>query len=171
MRITILRPVVRHEVPCIRAVMKDTALGLSQQSVEAEGSRAQEVLCPAGSSPDNGGMGLVLPDNPGPSSEVERRNESEPVVEPPLSRSRLQPGGYGPVSGACLPHGGDGNSDVGSWCRLRGHGEGLRRSRGDVAGEKLGAHPTERCAGNMGTICELPKPATSQVADGRSTVD
>jgi len=51
--------------------------------------------------------------------------------------------------------------------RLRGHGECLRRSRGEAAGEKLGAHPTKRCVGNMRTIPVLPTAATNQVVAGQ----
>ena len=37
-------------------------------------------------------------------------------------------------------------------CRWGGHGEGLRRSRGDAAGAKLGAGLIDRFAVNTGTI-------------------
>jgi hypothetical protein len=36
--------------------------------------------------------------------------------------------------------------------RWGGHGEGLRRNRGDAAGAKLGAKPIDRFAVNTGTI-------------------
>ena len=37
-----------------------------------------------------------------------------------------------------------------------GHEEGLRRTRGEAAGEKLGAAPVDRSAMNVGTILGLP---------------
>lgn len=39
-----------------------------------------------------------------------------------------------------------------------GHGEGLRRIRGEAAGEKLGADPVNRHTLNMGTISTSPSP-------------
>src|SRR5215218_7789279 len=40
--------------------------------------------------------------------------------------------------------------------RRGGHEEGLRRTRGEAAGEKLGAAPVDRSAMNVGTILGLP---------------
>jgi hypothetical protein len=37
-------------------------------------------------------------------------------------------------------------------CWLGGHGEGLRRSRGDVAGVQPGADPVDRRSVNVGTV-------------------
>ena len=44
------------------------------------------------------------------------------------------------------------DSVAGLACRWGGHGEGLRRSRGDAAGAKLGAKLIDRFAVNTGTI-------------------
>jgi hypothetical protein len=44
------------------------------------------------------------------------------------------------------------DSVAGLACRWGGHGEGLRRSRGDAAGAKLGAQLIDRFAVNTGTI-------------------
>lgn len=44
------------------------------------------------------------------------------------------------------------DSVAGMACRWGGHGEGLRRSRGEAAGAKLDAKLTDRFAVNTGTI-------------------
>ena len=44
------------------------------------------------------------------------------------------------------------DSEAGLACRRGGHGEGLRRSRGDAAGAKLDAKLIDRFAVNTGTI-------------------
>lgn len=81
----------------------------------------------------------------------------KPVVETPKGVSRLEPGGCGPVSSARpLLHSvrlrAEGRRSAG------GHGEGLRRSRGEAAGEKLDAHPVNWSMVNVGTAAEPPLP-------------
>jgi len=49
---------------------------------------------------------------------------------------------------------------------LGGHGEGLRRSRGEVAGEELGTDPVERLVVNVGSLAGLPYPTVIQAAGG-----
>ena len=49
-----------------------------------------------------------------------------------------------------------------------GHGESLRRIRGEAAGEKLGADPVNRHTLNMGTISALPTPPLIQSGDGQA---
>lgn len=49
-----------------------------------------------------------------------------------------------------------------------GHGEGLRRIRGEAAGEKLGADPVNRHTLNMGTISALPTPPLNQSGGGQA---
>jgi hypothetical protein len=44
------------------------------------------------------------------------------------------------------------DSEAGLACRWGGHGEGLRRSRGEAAGAKLDAKLIDRFAVNTGTI-------------------
>ena len=48
-----------------------------------------------------------------------------------------------------------------------GHGEGLRRIRGEAAGEKLGAAPVNRHTLNMGTISASPSPLLIQSGGGQ----
>jgi hypothetical protein len=62
------------------------------------------------------------------------------------------------------------NSDIGGHGRSGGHGEGLRRSRGEAAGEKLGADPIERCMVNMGTIRDRPPHRPARSVTGRPAV-
>jgi hypothetical protein len=88
------------------------------------------------------------------------------VVEPPQVQNRLQPGGYGP-GGSAHPSGGLDDSDVGELGWLGGHGEGLRRSHGEAAGEKLGASPVERSTVNVGTTSGSPSPSISSVEVGQ----
>ena len=54
---------------------------------------------------------------------------------PLKSMNRLQPGGYGPDSSARLGDGCSGDSEAGELGRWGGHEEGLRRTRGEAAGE------------------------------------
>lgn len=48
-----------------------------------------------------------------------------------------------------------------------GHGECLRRTRGEAAGAELGADPADRNTVNMGTLPFLPSPACGQHVDGQ----
>ena len=89
-------------------------------------------------------------------------------MKPPQGQNRLQPGGYGPDRSARLGQVGPGDSEAGGTGRWGGHDEGLRRSRGDAAGEKLGASPVERSAVNVGTILGSPSPPASQVGGGKA---
>jgi hypothetical protein len=92
----------------------------------------------------------------------------EPVVEPPQVQNRLQPGGYGPDRSARSGEVRPGDSVVGQSGRRGGHGEGLRRSHGDAAGEKLGASPVERSAVNVGTVLGSSSPPAGQVGGGQA---
>ena len=122
-----------------------------------------------GSSPDNDGTGRHR--QTARVRQARRRGVrvQEPVVEPPKVERRLEPDGCGPVSGA---HG-DGvavgvtsvRSRIG---RAGGHGEVLRGSRGEAAGEELGAYPVEREAVNVGTIPRLPSILASQAGRGQA---
>jgi hypothetical protein len=92
----------------------------------------------------------------------------KPVVEPPQVQNRLQLGGYGSGSSArpgeiCLD-----DSKGGELCRYGGHGESLRRTHGDAAGEKLGASSAERSAVNVGTTLGLPYILAIQAGNGQA---
>lgn len=49
-----------------------------------------------------------------------------------------------------------------------GHGESLRRTRGEAVGEKLGADPVNRHTLNMGTISALPSAPLDLSGDGQA---
>src|ERR687885_2396320 len=61
-----------------------------------------------------------------------------------------------------------GDSVAGEQGRRGGHGEGLRRTHGDTAGEELGASPVERSAVNVGTVPEPPSPPASRAGGGQA---
>src|SRR5215211_2104321 len=58
--------------------------------------------------------------------------------------------------------------DAGETGRRGGHEEGLRRTRGEAAGEKLGTAPVNRCVGNVGTRPRWPSPPASQAGGGQA---
>jgi len=90
------------------------------------------------------------------------------VVEPPQVQNRLQPGGYGPDSSARPNEERSGDSDADEQERLGGHGESLRRTRGEAAGEKLGASPVERSVVNVGTVSGPPSPPAVVAGGGQA---
>ena len=59
------------------------------------------------------------------------------------------------------------DSEAVSEYRWGGHGEGLRRTRGDAAGAKVGASPVDRFMVNMGTALGSPSPLPSQGRGGQ----
>jgi len=90
----------------------------------------------------------------------------EPVVEPPQVCDRLEPGGSGPGSSAHPSLMGDSHVECDG--RPGGHGEGLRRSRGEAAGEELGTYPVERLMVNVGTTARSPYLLANQVGSGKA---
>ena len=93
----------------------------------------------------------------------------EPVVEPPKVERRLESDGSGPVSGAHGDSEAVGVTSVRSRVgRAGGHDEALRGSRGEAAGEELGAHPVKRCVVNVGTIIEAPVGSASLAGFGQA---
>lgn len=61
-----------------------------------------------------------------------------------------------------------GDSHVECDGRPGGHGEGLRRSRGEAAGEELGTYPVERLMVNVGTTARSPYLLANQVGSGKA---
>jgi hypothetical protein len=130
--------------------VQDLLAGLSQQPGGAERSLTRETSGRAGSSADKAGTirdcqtGRV------------RRAGSEGIREEPVvmlrkrgTGSNLVDRGRGVVHD--LPVGWvDSEADLA--CRWGGHGEGLRRSRGDAAGAELGAGLIDRFRVNTGTV-------------------
>ena len=52
--------------------------------------------------------------------------------------------------------------------RPGGHGESLRRSRGEAAGEELGTYPVDRLMVNVGTVARSPYLTASQAGSGKA---
>jgi hypothetical protein len=52
--------------------------------------------------------------------------------------------------------------------RSGGHGECLRRSRGEAAGEELGTYPVDRLMVNVGTVARSPYLSVSQADSGKA---
>ena len=52
--------------------------------------------------------------------------------------------------------------------RSGGHGESLRRTRGEAAGAQLGTDPAKRFMVNVGTISAPPSPPVSQTGGGKA---
>ena len=149
--------------------MEGPAFGLSQQPIEAGGSLtlgAQGRVGAASTTP-----GRVRTARWPRVRQARRRGVrmQEPVVEPPEGVSRLEPGGCGPV-GSARPSMCTRTGDFGSVVDDRGggHGEGLRRSRGEAAGEKLGADTVDRSIVNVGTASGRPSAPSGQGGAGKA---
>lgn len=131
--------------------------GLSQQADEAGGSLTSEVRGRAASSLDNAETGWDCQTARVRQARREGVTRVNRWSNPLKHGTVLKPGGYGPGSSARQP----------DLQRLStppaildvaggGHGEGLRRSRGEAAGEKPGTAPVDRDMVNMGTVCDRP---------------
>ena len=159
---------VRHEAP---------------STVRDERTRLQAVAaaCRSWEQPDLGGTGLggSSSDNDGTVWHCQthrvrqaRRNGvrmQKPMVEPPKGVPRLETW-WIRAGQQCTP------SPLLGWATpmpvcersAGGHGEGLRRSRGEAAGEELGAYPVERLMVNVGTTARLPYLPPSQGGSGKA---
>jgi len=82
--------------------------------------------------------------------------------------SNLADMGRDAARGRCLS--GAANSEAGKFRRSGGHGEGLRRSRGDAAGAELGISLADRHMVNVGTIRGRPTGRAASPAAGRPVV-
>jgi hypothetical protein len=60
------------------------------------------------------------------------------------------------------------NSEAGQGVRWGGHGEGLRRSRGDAAGVEVGTSLLDRFGRERGNHPRSPQPASSQLTGGQA---
>jgi hypothetical protein len=96
-------------------------------------------------------VGPGLPDGPGPVSETGRYTRGTGVVTPLQATPALIRWMW--AGSRCRPAPHFGRETSGSVCSLGpgGHGEGLRRSRGDAAGVEPGASPVDRVTVNVGT--------------------
>jgi hypothetical protein len=132
---------VRHEVRCDRTGGRSPPLGCRSSLVklgppDLGGARA------GGSSPDNDGTGRYCQTARVRQARWDGVRVQEPVVEPPQATptgSNLVGGGRAATHAD--PQWWDGACDQPKFPALGGHGEGLRRTRGEAAGEKLGTTP------------------------------
>ena len=142
--------------------------GLSQQPTEAEGSLILEVQVRVASGPDNDGAGWNCQTA---RARLARRRGVTKVnqwLNPLKCGTGSKPGGSGPGSNARSPVTTRGTTPKPAV--LTGEeavGEGLRRTHGEVAAEKLGAHPVNRHTVNVGTAPGLPSPPPSQGGGGQ----
>ena len=97
-------------------------------------------------------VGPGLPDGPGPVSETGRYTQGTGVVTP--LQATPAPTRWMWAGSRCRPAAAGGGELSVRVCSLGpgGHGEGLRRSRGDAAGVEPGASPVDRTAVNVGTL-------------------
>ena len=130
--------------------MKGPTLGLSQQVVEAGSSPILVTQVRVASSSVNAGTVRYC------QTGRVRRARSDGIREEPVAKLRKRGTGSNLVDrGRVAVHGylvQMADSEAGLACRRGGHGEGLRRSRGDAAGAKLDAKLIDRFAVNTGTV-------------------
>jgi hypothetical protein len=149
--------------------MKGPTFGLSQQAAEAGGSLTWRRRV-GREQPRQRRDGSAPPDDPGPASKTGRCTSAETSGGTPSSEAnRLEPGGSGP-GGSAREAAEPRPTDSGgrSYRRPGGHDEGLRRSRGEAAGEELGTTPVNRSAVNVGTTSGPPSPPVSQAGGGQA---
>jgi hypothetical protein len=129
--------------------------GPSQRVAEAGGSLALEAQGAGGSSPDNDGTGRYCQTARARQARREGAARANQWLTPSSAASaptwriwaerQCTPAPMGWATPA---------SEFRGW--RGGHEEGLRRTHGEAAGEKLGAAPVDRSAMNVGTILGLP---------------
>lgn len=129
---------------------KTSSLGCRSSPVGAERSPTRETPGRAGSSADKAGTARNF------QTGWVRQARSEGIREEPVVKLRKRGtgsnlGDMGRVAVHSLPKGWvDSVADLA--CRWGGHGESLRRNRGDAAGAKLDAGLIDRFTVNTGTI-------------------
>jgi hypothetical protein len=146
---------------------KDSAGGLSQQAVEAGGSPSREAPERVGAAPTTTGQARTArwPGSGKRDGKVQAELNQWSTPRKSRTGSNLVDMGRAAVH-ACLRTG-QRDSDAGELDRPGGHAEGLRRRRGEAAGEKLGTAPVNRDVGNVGTLPGLPFPLASQAGGGQ----
>jgi hypothetical protein len=146
---------------------KDSACGLSQQAVEAGGSLIREAPGRVGAAPTTTGQARTArwPGSGKRDGKVQAELNQWSTPRKSRTGSNLVDMGRAAVH-ACLRTG-QRDSDAGELDRPGGHAEGLRRRRGEAAGEKLGTAPVNRDVGNVGTLPGLPLPPCGQHGGGQ----
>jgi hypothetical protein len=159
---------VRHEAPSIRAEVK----GLRRWAVAAAwlklGAARPRRRAGGWEQPRQRRDGLASPDGPGPASKTGRRTReisvNAPQVKTPAQIWRIGAGTQRtPTARRATPTPG---VAVGGG----GHGEGLRRTRGEAAGAQLAASPDDRWMVNVGTAGCCPPCRPARAAAGRHVV-
>jgi hypothetical protein len=142
-------------------------VGLSQQAGEAEGSLILGVRVRVGSSPDNAGTGRyrqTVRVRQARRKGVTRVNQWQNPLKRETGSNLVDVGRAATHAApvwAATP-----TSTFGG--RSGGHEEGLRRTRGEVAGEELGADPVDRLMVNVGTIPGPPFPLHIRCGGGQA---
>ena len=157
---------VRHEAPHNRVEMKGLHLRPVAAGRRSWGQPEPGDAGEGGKQPRQRRDGSAPPDDPGPASKTGRCNASEPVAKPlnPRAGSNLVDVGRSAVHG----HRAVADSEAGRYPRSRGHGESLRRTRGEAAGAQLDTSPVDRLVVNVGTIPTLPFPPPIQGGGGQA---
>jgi len=150
-----IRNLLRHEVAVRREALENrgrcetSSLGCRSSPVGAGRSLIRETPGRAGSSADKAGTVRYC------QTGRVRRARSDGIREEPVVKLRKRVTGSNLVDmGRGAAHGRLRAADfaAGLRCRWGGHGESLRRSRGDAAGAELDAKPVNRFAVNTGTV-------------------
>jgi hypothetical protein len=132
--------------------VKGPTLGLSQQVVEAGSSPILVAQGKVGAAPSTPGRSWYCQTGRVRQARREGVRVQEPAVEPPQVRNRLEIwriwAGQQCTASVLWYAGVD--SEAGVVGRWGGHEEGLRRTRGEAAGEQLGASLVDRSVGERG---------------------
>ena len=117
------------------------------------------------SSPDNDGTVRHCQTGPGPASKAERCTRETDVKAP-----QVMPSGRNLVDGRTAVHAHTpvGDSEAGFDPRWGGHGESLRRIRGEAAGAQSGTDPANRFMVNVGTISTPPHRRPARPGGGKA---
>jgi hypothetical protein len=137
--------------------------------VGAGGSLILEAQGRVGSSPDNDETGRHCQTARARQARREGATRREPVVEPPQA---IAPAPTWRIrAGQQRTHTQRLGGRLRGRCSVRwsgGHEEGLRRTRGEAAGEQLGTTSADRCMVNAGTRSGSPFPLASQAGGGQA---
>ena len=159
---------MRREAPESKEV-KGLLAGLSQQPVEAEGSLIRETPGRAGSSPDNAGTCLALPDGAGPASEIEKVYERNQWLKPRKRGTGSNLADMGRVQCRSPAAWGGGRLRSRLW---RAGGEATVNACGVAVamlpGQSWAPHLVDRFAVNVGTIRVPPPPRAVQPGGGQA---
>ena len=149
---------------------KDSTAGLSQQAGEAGGSLAWEAPGRVGAAPTTTGRsGTARRAGSGKQGRTVQRAVNQ-WWNPRKRRagSNLVDGGRPAAHAEHGPSMVRGDSGGHSLCARGGHEEGLRRTRGEAAGEKLDTAPADRHMVNVGSARMPPFPPHGQWGGGQA---